>query len=264
MIDTALLRRSLRSDTILVCAMLANNETGTILPIQAISDFAHEVGALFMTDATQAVGKIPVDVSKLGVDFLCLSGHKLYAPKGIGALYMRQRGTKLKIPALIHGGGHERGLRSGTLNVPAIVALGAACELAESDIPKHTETISRLRDQLENDLLSIEETSLNGNASHRLPNTTNICFRGADSDALILNLSNPDNQETPFIAVSNGSACTSIRVEPSHVLKAMGLDDTDAFSSIRFSLNKFNTSAEIDTTIQVVKSVVYNLRMLTT
>ena len=261
LIDLDELKTVLREDTILVSVMLANNETGVIQPIKEIAELSHGVGALFMSDATQAVGKIAVNVDELGIDLLCLSGHKLYAPKGVGALYVRQRMNRVKIPALLHGGGHEKGLRSGTLNVPGIVALGEACAIAKRELSKNAESIGALRDYLENELLKIEGTSVNGNTSSRLFNTSNILFRGADSDAIIMGLSNPDN-DLPLIAVSNGSACTSASIEPSHVLTAMGLDEVAAFSSIRFSVGKFNTKKEIDIVIDSVKEVVSSLRSM--
>lgn len=261
LIDLDELKTILRDDTILVSVMLANNETGVIQPIKEIAELSHGVGALFMSDATQAVGKIPVNVDELGVDLLCLSGHKLYAPKGVGALYVRQRMNRVKIPALLHGGGHEKGLRSGTLNVPGIVALGEACAIAKRELSKNAESIGALRDYLETELLKIEGTSVNGNIAERLFNTSNILFRGADSDAVIMGLSNPEN-DLPLIAVSNGSACTSASIEPSHVLTAMGLDEVAAFSSIRFSIGKFNTKKEMDMVIDSVKNIVSNLKAM--
>lgn len=264
LLDLDELKTVLRDDTILVSVMLANNETGVIQPIKAIAELAHGVGALFMSDATQAVGKIAVNVDELGIDLLCLSGHKLYAPKGVGALYVRQRMNRVKIPALLHGGGHEKGLRSGTLNVPGIVALGEACAIAKKELIKTRDEVGALRDYLETELLKIEGTSVNGNTSSRLFNTSNILFRGADSDAVIMGLSNPvpTNVGMPLIAVSNGSACTSASIEPSHVLTAMGLDEVAAFSSIRFSIGKFNTKNEMDTVIEAVKNVVSQLRAM--
>jgi cysteine desulfurase len=262
LIDLEELKTVLCNDTILVTIMLANNETGVIQPIQEIAELSHNVGALFMTDATQAVGKIPVNVDELGIDLLCLSGHKLYAPKGVGALFVRQRRNRVKISALLHGGGHEKGLRSGTLNVPGIVALGAACSIAQKDLAKNSISISALRDYLETELLKIDRTSVNGNVENRLYNTTNILFQGADSDAIIMGLSNP-TAGLPFIAVSNGSACTSASIEPSHVLTAMGLDEVAAFNSIRFSIGKFNTWSEIDIAIGAIKKIVYSLREMT-
>jgi cysteine desulfurase len=261
LIDLDELKTVLRDDTILVSVMLANNETGVIQPIKEIAQLSHNVGALFKSDATQAVGKIPVHVDELGIDLMCLSGHKLYAPKGVGALYVRQRMNRVKISALLHGGGHEKGLRSGTLNVPGIVALGEACAIAKRELTKSAESIGALRDYLETELLKIDGTSVNGNTSSRLFNTSNILFNGADSDAVIMGLSNPEN-DLPLIAVSNGSACTSASIEPSHVLTAMGLDEVAAFSSIRFSIGKFNTKNEIDVVIDAVKNVVSSLRSM--
>jgi len=263
LIDLDELKTVLRDDTILVSAMLANNETGVILPLKEIAELAHNVGAFLMSDATQAVGKIPANVDELGIDLLCLSGHKLYGPKGVGALYVRQRMNRVKIPALLHGGGHERGVRSGTLNVPGIVGLGEACGIAKLELPKNAESIGTLRNYLETELLKIEGTSVNGNTSTRLFNTLNVLFRGAGSDAIIMGLSNPENN-LPLIAVSNGSACTSASIEPSHVLTAMGLDEVAAFSSIRFSVGKFNTKKEIDIVIDAVKNVVSSLRSMVT
>ena len=261
LIDLSELKHVLRDDTILVSVMFANNETGVRQPIKEIATLTHSVGALFMTDATQSVGKIALNVDKLGIDLLCLSGHKFYAPKGVGALYIRQRINRVKIPALLHGGGHEKGIRSGTLNVPGIVALGEACEIANIELSINEAKIVAMRDYLEVELLKIEGTTVNGNTSNRLFNTTNILFQGADSEAIILGLSNPENN-LPLIAVSNGSACTSASIEPSHVLTAMGLDEISAFSSIRFSLGKFNTKNEIEIVIQLVKDVVNNLRSM--
>lgn len=262
LIDLMELKESLRTDTILVSVMLANNETGVLQPIKEIAALAHSVDALFMTDATQAIGKIPVDVNELGIDLLCMSGHKLYGPKGIGALYLRQRMNRIRLTALVHGGGHEKGLRSGTLNVPGIVALGEACAIAKKEMSRNAESIGSLRDYLENELLKIEGTSINGNTSTRLFNTSNIFFYSADSDAVIMGLSNLEN-DLPLIAVSNGSACTSLSIKPSHVLTAMGLDENSAFSSIRFSLGKYNTKSEIDIVIRAVKEVVSRLRGMT-
>lgn len=261
LIDLDELKTVLRNDTILVSVMLANNETGVVQPIKEIAELSHDVGALFMSDATQAVGKIAVNVDELGIDLLCLSGHKLYAPKGVGALYVRQRMNRVKIPALLHGGGHEKGLRSGTLNVPGIVALGEACAIAKKELSKNAESIGALRDYLETELLKIDGTSVNGNTFSRLFNTSNILFRGADSDAIIMGLSNAET-DLPLIAVSNGSACTSASIEPSHVLTAMGLDEVAAFSSIRFSIGKFNTKKEMDIVIDAVKNVVSSLRSM--
>jgi cysteine desulfurase len=259
LIDLEELKTALRDDTILVSIMFANNETGVLQPIKEIAELSHSVDALFMSDVTQAVGKISVNVDELGIDLLCISGHKLYAPKGVGALYVRQRENRVKIPALSHGGGHERGLRSGTLNVPGIVAFGEACDLAKRELSKNAESIGALRDYLETELLKIEGTSINGHIKDRLYNTSNILFLGVDSDAMIMGLSNPTNN-SPLVAVSNGSACTSASIEPSHVLTAMRLDEVAAFSSIRFSVGKFNTKKEMDIVIDAVKNVVNSLK----
>ena len=261
LIDVEVLKSAIRTDTILVSVMHVNNETGVIQDIKTISELAHTSGSLFMTDATQSVGKIPVDVDLLGIDLLCLSGHKLYGPKGAGALYVRQRMNRVKIPALLHGGGHEKGMRSGTLNVPGIVALGAACSIAKKEMVRNAESIGALRDYLETELLKIDGATVNGNTEHRLYNTSNILFRGADSDAVILGLSNSEN-DSPLIAVSNGSACTSASIEPSHVLTAMGLDELAAFSSIRFSIGKYNTKKEIEIVVDSVKDVLGILRLM--
>lgn len=242
LIDLDELRQSMRSDTIFVCVMYVNNETGVIQPIKKIASLVHERGALFITDATQAVGKMEIEVDALGIDLLCLSGHKMYAPKGIGALYIRQN---IKLPAYTHGGGHENGLRSGTLNVPGIIGLGAACEIAAQEMHQDSERIVALRNKLENELLKIPETFVNGNRENRIFNVTNICFRGIDASVLIGRMKN--------VAVSNGSACTSLVVEPSHVLTAMGLCEGDAFDSLRFSLGRFNTEKEMQEAVDIIK-----------
>jgi len=260
-IDVDYFKSQLREDTILVAIMMINNETGVIQPIKEIAKLTHEVEAIFMTDATQAVGKINVDVDDLDIDLLCFSGHKIYAPKGVGALYVRQRNNRIKIPALLHGGGHERGLRSGTLNVPGIVALGKASELAQHEIEANYKQIKELRDYLETQLLSIENSFVNGAIKNRLYNVTNICFLGADSEAVIMGLSNSEN-DMPLIAVSNGSACTSASIDPSHVLIAMGLDENKAFNSIRFSLGKDNTKEEIDIVIKNIGNVIATLKAM--
>jgi len=244
LLDLDELQKAIRTDTILVSVMYVNNETGVILPIKEIAKLAHEKGALFMTDATQVVGKIELDVDDLSIDLLCFSGHKMYAPKGIGALYLR---NKTKLSPQIHGGGHEQGLRSGTLNVPGIIALAKACEIAREEMALNQRSISILRDKLETELLKLPNTSINGSSGNRIYNTTNICFKGQDANVLIGRMKN--------IAVSNGSACSSEVVEPSHVLKAMGLSDDEAFASLRFSLGKFNTIENIETVIQKIKEL---------
>ncbi len=246
LIDLDVLKKAIRLDTVLVSVMYVNNETGVIQPIKEIAKLAHEKGALFMTDATQAVGKIEIDVNDLGVDLLCFSGHKMYAPKGIGALYVR---NKTKLTTQIHGGGHEQGLRSGTLNVPGIIALAKAFEIASQEIELNKKNISELSDSLESELLKLPNTSLNGDSEMRIYSTTNICFKGQDANVLIAKMKT--------IAVSNGSACSSAVVEPSHVLKAMGLSDDDAFASLRFSLGKFNTPEDLAVVIQKIKELTH-------
>lgn len=244
LIDLAELEKAIRLDTVLVSVMYVNNETGVIQRIKEITKLAHEKGALFMTDATQAVGKIEIDVDDLGVDLLCFSGHKMYAPKGIGALYVR---NKIKLTPQIHGGGHEHGLRSGTLNVPGIIALAKACEITSEEMDLNQKNISALRDKLESELLILPNTSLNGDLENRIYNTSNICLKGQDANVLIGRMKN--------IAVSNGSACSSAVVEPSHVLKAMGLSDDEAFASLRFSLGKYNSIEDIETVISKIKEL---------
>lgn len=247
LIDLSDLESAISKSTILVSVMYVNNETGVIQPIKEIAAIAHEKGALFMTDATQAAGKIKIDVDDLDVDLLCFSGHKMYAPKGIGALYVRNRGRKVKLAPQMHGGGHEQGLRSGTLNVPGIMALAKACEIAEAEMEEDAKRIGALRDYLETELLKLPNTSVNGSRKHRIFNTTNICFKGQDANVMIGRMKD--------VAVSNGSACSSAVMEPSHVLKAMGLSDEDAFASLRFSLGKYNTIEDINTVIQRIKEV---------
>ena len=264
LLDLSEVKAAIGPGTILVSVMLVNNETGVIQPICEIAQMAHEAGALFMTDATQAVGKMALDVDALDVDLLAFSAHKFYGPKGVGGLFVRQRrsrsdqrpaggSAKVKLEAILHGGGHERGLRSGTLNVPGIVGMGKAAELFESQAAEAARTVA-LRDRLEAELLTIPGTSVNGDVANRLYTTTNIRFEGCDSDALIMGLDS--------IAVSNGSACTAASIDPSHVLLAMGLSETEAFSCLRFSLGRFTTDADITATVEAVRSVVEELRAL--
>ena len=244
---------AIRPDTILIAIMYANNEVGTVLPIREIGAIARKYGVLMFTDATQAVGKIPVDVNADNIDLLALSAHKLYGPKGVGALYVRRKGPRVKLAAQLHGGGHERGMRSGTLNVPGIVGLGKACALALQELPKESERLARLRDTLERGLLQIEETSVNGSTVHRLPHVTNITFRYVEGEGLMMGL----NKE---IALSSVSACTSASLEPSYVLKALGLPDDKAYSALRFGLGRSTTEEEIDYTIKQLTNVVKNMR----
>ncbi len=245
LIDLEDLRMAIRQDTILVCIMYVNNETGVMQPIEDISKIIHKAGALFFCDATQAVGKIPIEVNELGIDLLCMSGHKMYAPKGIGALYVNRN---IKLPTFLHGGGHEKGVRSGTLNVPGIVALGKACEIAQLEMEKDAFKIKALRDNLESELVKEFGAKVNGSFSHRCYNVSNLTFPGIDASVLIGRLDN--------IALSTGSACTSAVVEPSHVLKAMGLSDEDAFAAIRISFGKYNVQDDIENTIEKLKLVI--------
>jgi cysteine desulfurase len=241
---------AIRDDTILVSIMYVNNEIGVIQPVKECAELSHRVNAIFLSDCTQAVGKIPFNVDDLGIDLMCFSGHKIYAPKGIGVLYTRQRERKTELTPLFHGGGQEQGLRSGTLNVSGIIALGTACALAQNNMETDSQRISELRDFLEHELLRLPNTYVNGSIERRIHNVTNICFKGFDADILIGKIKN--------VAVSNGSACTSSVLEPSHVLKAIGLSDEDAFSSIRFSLGKFNTKNEIESVIKDYGDFVLN------
>ena len=253
LIDLKELEAAIRSTTILIAIMYANNETGTIQPIKEISSIAKKHGVLFFSDATQAVGKIPVDVSKDGIDIMAFSAHKMYGPKGIGALYVRRKNPRVKIAAQIDGGGHEKGMRSGTLNVPGIVGFGKACELCNLEMESDAKRISKLRDKLEVALLQLEETYVNASREHRLPHVTNISFSYIDGEALLMSF-NKD------IAVSSGSACSSASIEPSYVLKALGLGDDLAHSSIRFGLGRFTTEEEIDYTIKTISNAVIKLR----
>jgi cysteine desulfurase len=248
LIDFEKLVQVIDKDTLIVCAMLANNETGVIQPLSAISEIAHNHGALFMSDATQAVGKIQVDVIEMGIDLLAFSAHKFYGPKGIGALYIN---PLLKLNPLIFGGGQEKGLRSGTLNVPGIVGFGEAARIAEIEMDLDQKRIETLSQRLYAGLSENHKISLNGDGSPRLYNTLNICFSGIDNEALLMKLGN--------ICVSNGSACHSMTIEPSHVLLAMGLSREDVGSSLRFSLGRFNSEKDIDTTIQAIRGVIYDL-----
>ena len=245
--------KAIKSDTFLISVMYANNEIGTIQPIKKIGELARKHEILFHTDATQAVGKIEIDVQKDNVDLLSLSGHKLYGPKGIGALFIRKNSKVSKLIAQMDGGKHERGFRSGTLNVTGIVGLGEACELANNELITDNQRLTILRDKLENGIIkNILNVRVNGDMENRLPNLTNISFGGVDGENLLMSFRD--------IAVSSGSACTSASVEPSYVLKAIGLSDDLAYASIRFSLGKYTTEEEIDFTIKYVKEVVESLR----
>lgn len=254
LIDLNELEAAITEKTILISVMYANNEIGVIQPIKEISAIAKKHGILFFTDATQAVGKIPVDVEADGIDLMAFSGHKMYGPKGVGALYVRRKNPRVKVTAQIDGGGHERGMRSGTLNVPGIVGLGRAAELAKQDMEADTARISAMRDRLERELITIEESYINGSTEHRLPHVSNISFKYVEGEGLMMGVKD--------LAVSSGSACTSASLEPSYVLKALGLSDDLAHSSLRFGLSRFTTDEEIDFAIGHVKQAVSKLREL--
>ncbi len=253
MIDLKELEAAMRPTTILVAIMYANNEIGTVHPVKEISAIAKKHGALFFTDATQAVGKIPVDVNKDGIDLLAMTAHKMYGPKGIGALYVRRRSPRVKVTAQMDGGGHERGMRSGTLNVPGIVGFGKACELGREEMEKDAARLSKMRDRLERELLKLEEAYVNGSRESRLPHVTNISFKYVEGEGLLMGFNKN-------IALSSGSACTSASLEPSYVLKALGLGDDLAHSSLRFGLGRFTTDEQIDYTIEQVSNTVTRLR----
>lgn len=243
---------AIKPNTVLVSIMYANNEIGVIQPIKEIAALCKSKGILFHTDATQAVGKIKVDVKADGIDLMSFSGHKMYGPKGVGVLYVRRKNPRVKVTAQIDGGGHERGMRSGTLNVPGIVGLGKACELCKLEMDTESVRLSKMRDRLEKELLVLEESYINGNVDHRLPHVSNMSFKYVEGEGLIMGVKN--------IAVSSGSACTSASLEPSYVLKALGLDDELAHSSLRFGLSRFTTDEEIDYAIEHVKEAVTKLR----
>ncbi|MBL7766317.1 MAG: IscS subfamily cysteine desulfurase [Chitinophagaceae bacterium] len=253
MINLEDLEKAITPKTILVAIMYANNEVGTVNPMKEISAIAKKHGVLVMTDAVQAVGKIPVDVNKDGIDLMAFTAHKMYGPKGVGALYVRRKNPRVKVTAQLDGGGHERGMRSGTLNVPGIVGFGKACEICMNEMQSDTERIVKLRDKLENGLLQVEESYLNGHKTNRLPHVTNISFKHVEGEGLLMGINKN-------IALSSGSACTSASLEPSYVLKALGLGDDLAHSSLRFGLSRFTTEDEVDYTIKAVTDTVNKLR----
>lgn len=255
LINVRQMEDAIKPDTILIAVMYANNETGALLPVAEIGEVARKHHVLMFTDATQAVGKIPVNVNDDHIDLLAFSAHKLYGPKGVGALFVRRKNPRVKLIAQIDGGGHEKGMRSGTLNVPGIVGFGKACEISAIKMQQEAERLSKLRDHLENSLLQLKEVFVNGSRKFRLPHVTNLSFKDVQSDALMTSL-NKD------LALSSGSACTSALVEPSHVLKAMGLSEELAHSSIRFALGRFTTEEEIDFTIERVSQAVRQFKEL--
>jgi cysteine desulfurase len=255
LIDLDQLRAAITDKTILITIMYANNEIGVLQPVAEIGKIAQERGVLFHTDATQAVGKVPVDVNKDNIHIASISAHKMYGPKGVGALYVRRRNPRVQLTAQIDGGGHERGMRSGTLNVPGIVGLGAACELAQKEMPQESKRLAYLRDKLKDRLLAgLDELYINGTMEHRLPNNLNISFAYVEGESLLMGIND--------VAVSSGSACTSATLEPSYVLKALGAGDDLAHSSIRFGLGRFNTEEEVDYVCAKVIDVVKKLREL--
>jgi len=253
MISLDELEKAITPKTILVAIMYANNEIGTVNPMREISAIAKKHGVLVMSDAVQAVGKIPVDVNKDGIDLMAFTAHKMYGPKGVGAMYVRRKNPRVKVTAQMDGGGHERGMRSGTLNVPGIVGFGKACELCMNEMDSDTARITKLRDRLESGLLKIEESYLNGHPTNRLPHVANISFKHVEGEGLLMGINK-------YIALSSGSACTSASLEPSYVLKALGLGDDLAHSSLRFGLSRFSTEEEVDYTIKAVTDTVNKLR----
>jgi cysteine desulfurase len=244
---------AIKPNTILIALMYANNEVGTVMPIREIGAIARKHGVLLFTDATQAVGKIPVDVTKDNIDLLAMTAHKMYGPKGVGALYVRRKNPRVKVTAQMDGGGHERGMRSGTLNVPGIVGFGKACELCKNEMAQDAERLGKLRDKLETALLNLEEAYVNGSKEHRLPHVSNISFKHVEGEGLMMGFNKN-------IALSSGSACTSASLEPSYVLKALGLGDDLAHSSLRFGLGRYTTEEQIDYTIAEVSKAVTKLR----
>jgi cysteine desulfurase len=253
LIDLQELEAAIRPTTVVIAVMFANNEIGVIQPIREISAVARRHGVLFFSDATQAVGKVPVDVNADGIDLMALSAHKLYGPKGVGALYVRRRGPRVRLAAQMDGGGHERGMRSGTLNVPGIVGFGKACALCGQEMETDRLRVLPLRDRLERELLALEGARVNGSREHRLPQVTNMSFPGVDGDALLAGLGKN-------VALSSGSACTSASMEPSYVLKALGLGDELAHASLRLGLGRFTTSEEVDYAIGEIGKTVGRLR----
>jgi len=254
-VDPDDVRKSIKPTTILICVMYANNEIGVINPIQEIGKIAKEHGIVFAVDGVQAAGKVPVDVQKDNIDLLAISAHKMYGPKGVGALFVRRRNPRVQLSAIIDGGGHERGMRSGTLNVPGIVGLGKACELCQQEMAQESERIRGLRDRLRKGLeAKLDEVFINGSMEHRLPNNLNMSFAYVEGESLLMGIND--------VAVSSGSACTSATLEPSYVLKALGVGEDLAHTSIRFGLGRFTTQDEVDYVTDKMVQVVTKLREL--
>jgi len=255
LIDLDMLREAITDKTILVTIMYANNEIGVLQPVAEIGKICREKGVLFHTDGVQAIGKVPVDVNRDHIDLMSITAHKLYGPKGVGALYVRRKNPRVQVTAQMDGGGHERGMRSGTLNVPGIVGLGEACAICQREMPEETKRLQYLRDKLRNKLESeLDEVYLNGSWEHRLPHSLNLSFAYVEGESLLMGIND--------VAVSSGSACTSATLEPSYVLKALGLGDDIAHSSIRFGIGRFNTEEEIDYVAEKLIVVVRKLREL--
>jgi cysteine desulfurase len=255
LVDLDDLKRAIDDKTILVTLMAANNEIGVLQPLAEIGKLCHERGVIFHSDATQAVGKVPIDVNKENLDLISISAHKMYGPKGVGALYVRRKNPRVQLSAIIDGGGHERGMRSGTLNVPGIVGLGKACAIAQEELPKESCKLAGLRNRLRDSIMSrLDEVYINGSMEHRLPGNINISFAYVEGESLLMGIND--------VAVSSGSACTSATLEPSYVLKALGAGDDLAHSSIRFGLGRFNTEAEVDYVADRVVETVSRLREL--
>jgi cysteine desulfurase len=253
MVDPDAVRRAITDKTVLITIMWANNEIGTIHPIAEIGKIAKEKGIVFHCDAVQAIGKVPVDVEKAGIDLASITAHKIYGPKGIGALWVRSKGPRVRISPQMDGGGHERGMRSGTLNVPGIVGLGAACEIAGKEMPDEAARLIQLRSQLQAGLFErLDEIYVNGHPTERLPGNLNVSFAYVEGESLLMGIND--------IAVSSGSACTSATLEPSYVIRALGIDDELAHSSIRFGLGRFNTTEEVDYVTEKVSKEVKRLR----
>ena len=253
LVDVGRLREAITDKTILISIMAANNEIGTIHPIKEIGQLAKEKGVIFHCDATQGVGKITMDVEEMGIDLLSMSAHKIYGPKGIGALYVRSKRPKVRVSPMIDGGGHERGMRSGTLNVPGIVGFGMACQIAQKELHEEVSRLTRLREKLKEGIFSrLDEVYLNGHPTQRLPGNLNVSFAYVEGESLLMGLKE--------VAVSSGSACTSASLEPSYVLRALGVKEDLAHTSIRFGVGRFNTEEEVDYTIQRVVQEVTRLR----
>lgn len=255
MVDLDALRNAIKDTTILVTIMMANNEIGTIQPVAEIGKICREKGVIFHTDATQGVGKIPVDVNAMNIDLMSFTAHKMYGPKGVGALYVRKRSPRVKLSEQMHGGGHERGMRSGTLNVPGIVGFGKACEICKNEMAEESARLIRLRDKMINTFLErVEYSYLNGHPTERLPHNVNVSFEYVEGEGLMMGIKD--------LAVSSGSACTSATLEPSYVLKALGRGDELAHSSIRYGLGRFTTEEEVDFAIEKTIETVNHLREL--